>query len=277
VTTTLPVNPREVLSVARELRSGAADTRPLAIYGQPGLVSVLRKDLARDGVASAVREGGEPESAVALVYVLAGEASAADVELLRRAERAGVPAVAVIAGPAGTEVPSPPYVLPTRVIRVPSGSGFPVDAIGRALAGALGDRGTTLAARLPALRGPVVDTMIERYARQNAALGTVGGFARATTPLLTMNQVRMFLRIGDAYGFEIDRDRIPEVIGVIAGGLGFRRIARSLIGYVPVAGWLVRGGVAYGGTRAVGEAAKRYFERRAPVTRIDRDRELFPR
>jgi uncharacterized protein (DUF697 family) len=31
---------------------------------------------------------------------------------------------------------------------------------------------------------------------------------------------------------------------------------------VPVAGWLVKGGVAYTGTRAIGEAAMRYFEQR---------------
>ena len=48
------------------------------------------------------------------------------------------------------------------------------------------------------------------------------------------------------------------------------------LGYVPFMGFLVRGGVAYGGTRAIGEAARRYFEQRAPVTRVDRDRELFP-
>jgi uncharacterized protein (DUF697 family) len=32
---------------------------------------------------------------------------------------------------------------------------------------------------------------------------------------------------------------------------------------VPVAGWAVKGGVAYAGTKAVGEAAVRYFEARA--------------
>ena len=95
-------------------------------------------------------------------------------------------------------------------------------------------------------------------------------------PLLTLNQIRLLLRIADAYGFEIDRMRIPEVAGVVAGGLGFRALARTALGYVPFMGFLVRGGVAYGGTRAIGEAARRYFEQRAPVTRVARDRELFP-
>lgn len=270
------INPRDVLSVARELRAGTGDGRPLVLLGQPGLVSVLRRDLVRDGVAAAVREGGDPESAAAVVYVLVGEATAEDVALLRQADRARVPTVAVITSPAGERVPDPPYVLPAHVIRVPSGSGFPLPAIGRALAHALGDGGSALAARLPVLRDHVVDALIERYARQNALIGTAGGATRVAMPLLTMNQIRLLLRIADAYGFEIDKKRIPEVAGVVAGGLGFRAVARMALGYVPFMGFLVRGGIAYGGTRAIGEAAKRYFEQRAPVTRVDRDRELFP-
>lgn len=270
------INPRDVVSIARELRSGAGDERPLVLLGQPGLVSVLQRELVRDGVAAAVREGGDPEGAAAIVYVLVGDATADDVARLRRADRARVPAVAVITTAAGRHVPAPPYVLPSHVIRVPSGSGFPVDSIARALAHALGDRGTPLAARLPVLRSHVVDALIERYARQNAVLGTASGATRTAMPLLTLNQIRLLLRIADAYGFEIDRMRIPEVAGVVAGGLGFRALARTALGYVPFMGFLVRGGVAYGGTRAIGEAARRYFEERAPVTRVARDRELFP-
>ena len=85
------------------------------------------------------------------------------------------------------------------------------------------------------------------------------------------------MRIADAYGFELDRERIPEVLGVIGSGYGFRTIARSLLGVIPIAGWAVKGGIAYGGTRALGEAAKRYFERKAPVTRVAGDRAVFPR
>ena len=39
---------------------------------------------------------------------------------------------------------------------------------------------------------------------------------------------------------------------------------------IPIAGWVVKGGVAYTGTRAIGRAAVEYFERGAPadVTRL---------
>jgi uncharacterized protein (DUF697 family) len=35
---------------------------------------------------------------------------------------------------------------------------------------------------------------------------------------------------------------------------------------VPIAGWVVKGGVAYTGTRALGRAAVEYFERGAPAS-----------
>ena len=71
------------------------------------------------------------------------------------------------------------------------------------------------------------------------------------------------LRIAVAYGQELDAQRLPEILGVVFGALGFRTLARQALSAVPVAGWAVKGGFAYAGTRAVGEAAIAYFEARA--------------
>jgi uncharacterized protein (DUF697 family) len=67
------------------------------------------------------------------------------------------------------------------------------------------------------------------------------------------------LRLASAHGVEVDQSRLPEVLGTVAAGFGLRAVARQLLGAVPVAGWAVKGGVAYAGTRAIGEAARRYF------------------
>ena len=48
--------------------------------------------------------------------------------------------------------------------------------------------------------------------------------------------------------------------GVVGAAFGFRAVARQLLGAVPVAGRVVKGGIAYSGTRALGEAAMRYFQ-----------------
>ena len=78
--------------------------------------------------------------------------------------------------------------------------------------------------------------------------------------MLTLNQIRLVLRLAAAHGVEIDQSGCPRCSRRSGPGFGFRAVARRLLGAVPVAGWLVKGAVAYAGTRAVGEAARRYFQ-----------------
>ena len=72
--------------------------------------------------------------------------------------------------------------------------------------------------------------------------------------------MRMVFRIGGAYGADVDRERAVELLGVLGAGLGFRAVAREVVGVVPGLGWVVKGAIAYAGTRALGEAAIRYFD-----------------
>ncbi|HZR92562.1 MAG TPA: hypothetical protein VFA44_09195 [Gaiellaceae bacterium] len=273
----LPVAPKEVLAIARELRASARAERPLVVSGAKELAAALTRELARGGVASAVRDEAAAGEAAVVVHVLSGPADQDDVAFLKRVARAHVPLVSVVAGPAGERVADPPYVLAENVVRVPPGAGFPLDEIAAAIARALGERATPLAARLPVLREAVVDRLIAHYSRQNGLVGAAVFVPGADLPVLTLNQIRLLLRVADAYGFELDRERIPEVLGVIGGGIGLRALARSALGFVPLAGWAVRAAIAYGGTRALGEAARRYFQARAPVTRVAGDRVVFPR
>jgi uncharacterized protein (DUF697 family) len=266
-----------VLGLVRELRKSADEDKPIVVAGVRELAAALRRELARGGVASSVREEDALGEAALLVYVLAGPAQDPDLAVLKRASSAGTPIVAVLAGPQGDDVRDPPYALAEHVVRVRPGSGFPLDEIARAIAHALGEAATPLAARLPVLRDAVVDRLIAKFSRQNAIIGVSVFVPGADMPVLTVNQVRLLMRIADAYGFELDRERIPEVLGVIGTGFGLRAVARSLLGIVPIAGWAVKGGIAYGGTRALGEAARRYFESRTAVTRVPGDRAVFPR
>jgi uncharacterized protein (DUF697 family) len=266
---------RSVLGAVQSLRSSSRRDKPLVVSGPPALVDLLVEDLTRGGVAAAVRAQGPPEGAAALVHVLAGAPTAEDERLLRDATRARVPVVAVV--PVTASAPGHvPYVLDENLVRVVGGSRFPVGEIVERLARALGEEATPLAARLPALRDAVCEELIRRFSRQNAFLGVAVFVPGADLPILTANQVRLVLRIADAYGFEIDRERLPEVLAVIGSGFGFRALARKAVGYVPLVGWVVKGGIAYVGTRALGEAAIRYFESRAPVTKVAGERVRFP-
>src|SRR5207302_1302643 len=99
------------------------DDRPLAVGG--ALAQQLVKELVGDrrGDPRAARVGG-PEGAAAYVHVLAGAPTAEDEAVLKRAHRARVPVVALV-----RERLDVPYVLPTDVVVVPPGQGFPVDAV----------------------------------------------------------------------------------------------------------------------------------------------------
>ena len=244
------LGPFSVLSVIRELRRGAGDPRPLAVAGARELVPLLARDLRAGGTAAAVVEG-ETTHATAVVWV-----GPADEEALKRFHRAGIPIVAV------SDERSLPYVLATDIVRVPPGHGFPVEEIAAALARRLGEDGTALAAKLPVLRPAVCAELIRAFSKRNALVSAAIFVPGVDMPVLTLNQVRLVARIALAYGQELDAQRSVELLGVVGAGFGFRAVARELLDFVPVAGWAVKGAIAYGGTKAVGEAAVRYFEAR---------------
>ena len=250
------LHPMAIYSLVKELRIAVGSEGPLVVTGAPSLADALRRELGRGGRADALaHELVEP--ADALVYVLAAAPTADDEDVLKEAHRRGVPTVCVLADPGLDD--RLPYVLATDVVRVPAGGGFPLEDISRALASRLGEDGTSLAARLPVLRPAVCDELIERFARLAGLVGAAVFIPGADFPAITLKQLRLVLRIGAAHGVEIDGQRAPEILGVIGSGLALRAAARQVVGAIPVAGWLVKGAIAYAGTRALGEAAVRYF------------------
>ena len=255
------LNPWVVWGLVKEMRVAAEDTRPLLVSG--ALAAQLEKELARGGAPGAVRSGGPAEDAAVLVRVLGGKPTEEDERELRAAKRAKVPVVAV---QTGSEILEIPYVLATNVVMCRPGEGFPVDEIAAAVANRLGEGGTSLAARLPVLREHVCAGLIERFSRQNGILGAAFFVPGADFAVLTLNQIRLVLRLAAAHGVEVDQSRLPEVLATLGAGVGLRALARQVLGVVPVAGGVVKGGIAYAGTRALGEAADRYFAAQAPAT-----------
>ena len=191
-----------------------------------------------------MRVGGPVEEAAALVRVLAGAPTTEDEDALRAANRAGVPCVAVQTGSGTVRRALRPRHRRDRRVRPARGSRW-TRSRGRSPT-RLGDRSLGLAARLPVLREPVCESLIERFSRKNGLLGVAIFIPGADLPVLTLNQVRLVLRIAAAHGVEIDEQRLPEVLGTIAAGFGFRAVARQALGVLPVAGWVVKGAVAYG-------------------------------
>ena len=255
----LPIKVAGVFGLMREL--GKSHDRPILVGGAANLVPVLVRELTRGGDASAVRTGGSPEEVEALIYIVGDRITDQDERALKVGRRARVPTIVVAAG---RDVPSRiPFVLATDVVRVPPGSGVDVEKIAAVLARRLGEEATSLARRLPVLRRAVSGHLIESFARKNAIIAGAIFIPGADLPALTLNQLRLVLRICSAYGLDIDRQRLPEVAATVGAGVGLREVARSVIGAIPIAGWVAQGVMAYTGTRAIGEAAIRYCEARA--------------
>jgi uncharacterized protein (DUF697 family) len=244
------IKPMAALSVLREVRRGTGDQRPLAVSGARELVPILARELRAGGDPSAVVED-RVEGAALLVWV-----GPPDKNALRAAKRAGIPIVAV------SDERRVPYVLAEDVVRVPPGQGFPVEAIARAVAHRLGENATALAAKLPVLRPAVCDELIRSFSKKNGIISAAIFVPGVDMPMLTINQIRLVLRLALAHGQEIDRERALELLPVVGAGFGLRALARQLLEFVPLAGWAVKGGIAYTGTRAIGAAAVKYFEAR---------------
>jgi uncharacterized protein (DUF697 family) len=262
----LPVSPRVVYGISREIRRSLDRGRPLVLAGAAEPVERLRQALAEGGDATALRvvaghapSDEELRDAAALVYALGDEQASADDEAaLKRAHRKRVPVVCVVPTATPGRVP---YVLETDVVPLAPGRPVPLDRIAERLAERAEENAYGLAARLPSLRRAVCRQIIERFSRQNGILGATIFIPGADMPALTLNQVRMVLRIAAAYGEKVDREREVELLTVLGAGFGMRAVARQALAFVPIAGWAVKGGIAYVGTRALGRAAIAYFER----------------
>jgi uncharacterized protein (DUF697 family) len=79
-------------------------------------------------------------------------------------------------------------------------------------------------------------------------------------PFQAMLQVGVVMRVGAVYGFAPAGGMSREVIGTVAGSLGMRYLALSLMKVVPVLGWAVSGLSSAALTALMGEGAIRYYE-----------------
>jgi uncharacterized protein (DUF697 family) len=237
-----------VRALLKEISVSAQADEPLVVGGARALAPTLRSALGVGG-------GDDPRGAAIYVHVWAGDGS--DEEALRRARRARVPIVALVP----EELDDVPYVLATDVVRLAPGEGFPMTAITRTVAARLGEEGAPLAARVPALRPAVAERLIESFARKNGVVAAAVFIPGVDLPVLLRNELRLVLRLHQAYGRSPDpRERLPEVGATVGAAFALRTVARELLDLVPVAGWAVKGAVAYAGTRAVGEAALRRLQ-----------------
>lgn len=117
-----------------------------------------------------------------------------------------------------------------------------------------------LASRLPSFREAAIEKVIRETAARNALIGGITILPGSDMPILTANQIRMILKIAAIHGEKLTLARCKELLAVVGAGFTFRALARQLLDLLPGPGWIIKSGVAYGGTVALGRLAKKYFE-----------------
>jgi uncharacterized protein (DUF697 family) len=202
--------------------------------------------------------------------VLLADSSAATGRILAEALGSQLPVVVVTAVPARLERIAREQgneVDPRFLVTVGEGASENerfvqlFEALGEWIVRRLPDESFALARALGFVRAPFVEGATQKTALQNAAIAAVFFLPGADMPLLTLNQVKLFLLIAGVHGAGLDRERFAQLALLLASGLGFRALARKLVGLVPVLSWALRGGVGYSATVAIGKAAQEYFER----------------
>lgn len=259
----IPIDPKRVLRSYRRVQNAAAVDRPLVLAGSSERVETIRHALIAGGDSRAVKVLARPVSgdltgASVLVLVAVEAPTADEEELLWQATRQRAGRVCVLM----TESEPPPIanVLAENVIAIASGEPMPLDTLFERIASEAGEAAYALAERLPRLRPAVSSEVIRRFSRRNGLLGAAIFVPGADFPVLTLNEIRMVLRLAATYGQPITANRALELGAVVASGLALRSVARTALALLPGPAWFYKGGIAYSGTKAIGEAATSYFE-----------------
>lgn len=144
-----------------------------------------------------------------------------------------------------------------------------------------------LARRFPLFREAAVEHLMRETSRVNAKIAMLSAIPSVFPPagvllpstavadivLLTKNQIMLLLKIAAALGLSYQaNERLREIVPVVAGAMGWRSLARELVGMAPGGvGVVVKGAIAYAGTYVVGRGAYWFWTRGERLSRQQRE------
>jgi uncharacterized protein (DUF697 family) len=266
----LPVNPGKLFEAWKEVSSTTATAATLVLAGDAGLVESARSRFG-SGAQPLVHSGGvESLGSLSAAHgqiplVLTSPTGEDTAETLLADARPPSGAVVVVdEGPLATDSV---VWYESGVARVSfSGEDSGWEAVYRAVLMVAPALAVALGTKYEPLRAGAATRVVSRTARQNALVAVVFSTPGADMPIMTLNEAKMILTIASIYGHGLTLDRAIELLGVVGAGFTFRRVVRELSGFVPGPGWVLKGTIGYTATKALGEAAIRYFEAGAPAT-----------
>ncbi|MEB3198256.1 MAG: DUF697 domain-containing protein [Candidatus Sericytochromatia bacterium] len=271
----LPPQIHDLWSIWREMSGMAERQVPVNLYATLGPDREALKTLFQEGRASAralrvleLSDTAPPEADVHLVLAPATHGpDGADLAAIRRLP----PEALLVLLP---EVPA--ESLPTRRREVAANIGIRAERVvasttmvalrkdlAKRILQSFPDQALSLARQFPFLREEATQLEIVSTSQQNAMVGLIP-VPGADMPVMTINQVKMVLRLAAIHDQPMTPERLKEVLAVVGGGLALRTVARQAAKLIPGPGWLVAGGLGYAGTLAMGKAAVTYFKRTSP-------------
>lgn len=143
---------------------------------------------------------------------------------------------------------------PSNVVHVAALDDAGADRVIDAVLDALGKELVAAGRRNPGLRPAIGRRLVQTAAKRSAAIGALP-LPGVDMPVLVLIQVRLVAELAALHDRAFGPERIVEALAIVGSGFGWRAVGRSAAGAIPVAGWAVRGTVAYAATRAIGEAA----------------------
>lgn len=112
-------------------------------------------------------------------------------------------------------------------------SARPLEQLGTWIVQNVPSKRLSLARAFPFIRHPLAVELAKQTTIQNGAIGLVFFVPGADMPLIALNQAKMVLQIAAVYGKEMSKERLGEVLAVMAGGFGCRAVARQLVARAP--------------------------------------------
>ena len=117
-----------------------------------------------------------------------------------------------------------------------------------------------LGTNFPFVRHAIAKRCVGERSAKNAAIGLLPFGSSADLPIMAANETLMAIDVAGVYGEGASAARFAEAACVIGAAFASRAVARKLSQSLPGLGAVVKAGVAYGATLAMGEALVLRFE-----------------
>ncbi len=244
-----------VAHVRGAFASTASSVRMTISYLDHNFMPQVDDDIAVIVAGESVKVGAAAKAIRALnVPVMVVSLSPSAVDALAKAAGSAIPDGDIVAPFEVDEEHEEPFELTDDAIKE-------LDMrMGRWIVAVCREKRLAFAIAFPFMRRPLALDAVQATSLQNAGIGLVPLIPGADLPVITLNQIKMVMQIAAAYGHDMDKSSLKELIAIIGNAFLCRTLARELAEFVPVLGFIIRTGVAYGGTAALGHAVIEYYE-----------------